>query len=181
MSLILLVQNEDCLLVIHMLLSCSLHDNQIYWMLAASCVGCKTQSILQLSQLPVEFYSKRKFLNNISFFILVLISILSKYVSDILCFSENIIQFLMYFLCTIQKEEDSSCVLIKGHILGYVCIKGIYILGSCQKSRMILVQSLHLPKTEVTCLLSHTVWVNYTLVKYVLTGTNYYCNDKNMM
>ncbi len=30
----------------------------------------------------------------------------------------------MYFLCTIQKEEDNSCVMIKGHILDLPYVKG---------------------------------------------------------
>ena len=34
--------------------------------------------------------------------------------SGILCFSESNIQFLMYFPCTVQKEEDSACVLFMG-------------------------------------------------------------------
>ncbi len=58
------------------------------------------------------------------------INILDKKVSRMLCFSENNTQFLLYFLCTIQKEEDSSCLLIKGHILGIVYLKGMLVLGS---------------------------------------------------
>ncbi len=37
--------------------------------------------------------------------------------SGILCFSETNIRFLMHFLCTEQKEEDSACVLFMGTAL----------------------------------------------------------------
>ena len=30
----------------------------------------------------------------------------------------------MYFLCTVQKEKDNSCALIKGHIQDLPYIKG---------------------------------------------------------
>ena len=116
-----LIRNEDCLMVILMLLSCNLHDNWIYLQLSTNSHRVWLQ-VMSVARLNIFFNCSNWWWNFIipeAFSFLCTsfwINILYKYVSEILCFSENYHQFLMYFLCTMQKEEDNSCVLIKGHI-----------------------------------------------------------------
>ncbi len=129
-ELFLLIENEDCHLVILMLLSCNSLDNQIYLQLSTNSHRIWLQ-VMSVARLNIFFNCSNWWWNFIipeGFSCLYMSfwrNILYKYVSEILCFSEDYHQLLMYFLCTMQKEEDSTFVPIKGHILGYVYIRCI--------------------------------------------------------
>jgi hypothetical protein len=123
-------ENEDWHMLILMLLSCILHDNHLTcsWVLTLTEFGCKLfqlQDWILLSTVPTdgEILQYQKVF---SFCILVSDPYTGQVcIWNIMFLREFSPGFFMYFLCTLQKEEDNSCVLIKSHILGYTYIEGM--------------------------------------------------------
>ena len=94
-KLLSIIWNEDCLLVILILLSCNLHDNQIYLQLSTNSHRVWLQ-VMSVARLNIFFNCSNWWWNFIipeAFSFLSMsfwINILYKYVSEILCFSETL-------------------------------------------------------------------------------------------